>query len=198
MLGESPFIMDGRILMFARAFLAVSLAFALSACAYRPPEPASHELLTEPYRFDSGDRLKITVFDQPSLSSTYLVDQAGYISVPLIGGVPARGKTAPDLEKAIADKLRKGYLRTPDVTVDIDQYRPFFIMGEVKSGGQYPYVAGMTVQNAIAIAGGYSVRASQDTADITRQLNGEVVTGRVRITDPIRPGDTIYVRERFF
>ncbi|MBP0652291.1 polysaccharide biosynthesis/export family protein, partial [Mycobacterium tuberculosis] len=77
------------------------------------------------------------------------VDQAGYISMPLIGGVAARGQTAPELEKAIADKLRNGYLRTPDVSVDIDQYRPFFIMGEVKAGGQYPYVAGMTGQNAV-------------------------------------------------
>ncbi|MBP0575055.1 polysaccharide export protein, partial [Mycobacterium tuberculosis] len=86
----------------------------------------------------------------------------GYISRPLIGGVAARGQTAPELEKAIADKLRNGYLRTPDVSVDIDQYRPFFIMGEVKAGGQYPYVAGMTGQNAVAIAGGFTARAQQD------------------------------------
>lgn len=178
-------------------FVAV-LAATLAACAYKPPPPAFNALLTEPYRFDSGDRLRVTVFDQPSLTTTYLIDQAGYISMPLIGGVPARGRTAPELEKAVADKLRNGFLRTPDVSVDIDQYRPFFIMGEVKAGGQYAYVPGMTGQNAVAIAGGFSARALQGSVDITRQVNGEVVTGRVPLTDPIRPGDTIYVRERFF
>lgn len=181
-----------------RSVLLLLMSVSLAACAYRPPPPAFNTLLTEPYRFDSGDRLRVTVFDQPSLTASYLVDQAGYISMPLIGGVPARGHTADELEKAVADKLRAGYLRTPDVSVDIDQYRPFFIMGEVKAGGQYAYVPGMTGQNAVAIAGGFSARALQSTVDITRQINGEVVTGRVSLTDPIRPGDTIYVRERFF
>ena len=84
------------------------------------------------------------------------------------------------------------------MSIEIDRYRSFFIMGEVGQSGQYSYVAGMTVQNAIAIAGGYSSRANQRNVDITRNINGKIMTGRVRITDPILAGDTIYVRERLF
>jgi polysaccharide export outer membrane protein len=185
--------------MLCRLTVVVPLVLALSACAaYVPPKPAFHEILNEPYRFDAGDRLRITVFDQQSLSNSYMVEQSGHISFPLVGGVPARGKTGPDLERDIAQRLRQGYLRHPDVSVEVDQYRPFFVMGEVRNAGQYPYVPGMTAQNAIAIAGGFTARGQQTSVDITRQINGEVMTGRVPTSDPIRPGDTIYVRERWF
>jgi polysaccharide export outer membrane protein len=183
-----------------RQFGVLILAACLGACAgyVRPPPPAFHEILNQPYHFDSGDKLRITVYDQPGLTQVYLVDQAGFISMPLVGPVPARGATAPSLARAIAEKLSAGYLKRPDVSVDVDTYRPFFIMGEVKNAGEYPFVAGMTAQNAIAIAGGFSARATLKDVDITRQINGEVISGRVPITDPIRPGDTIYVRERYF
>ena len=182
-----------------RRFCLIVLVASLAACTNNMrPAPAFHEILNEPYRFDSGDKLRITVFDQASLSQVYLVDQAGYVTLPLIGPVPARGSTAQDLARRIAQGLQNGYLKRPDVSVDVDTYRPFFIMGEVKTAGQYPFVAGMTAQNAVAIAGGFSVRGAQTDVDITRQINGEVLTGRVPITDPIRPGDTIYVRERLF
>ena len=182
-----------------RRFCILVLVASLGACTnYMRPAPAFHEILNEPYRFDSGDKLRITVFDQASLSQTYLVDQAGYVTMPLIGPVAARGATAQDLSRKIAQGLQNGYLKRPDVSVDVDTYRPFFIMGEVKNAGQYPFVAGMTAQNAVAIAGGYTIRGAQTDVDITRQINGEVLTGRVPITDPIRPGDTIYVRERLF
>ena len=178
------------------ALLVVAL---LGGCSnYVRPDPAFHEVLTQPYTFDAGDRLRITVFDQANLTNVYLVDASGNIAMPLVGGVPARGRSAAQLEKAIAEKLRGGYLRNPDVSVDIDQYRPFFIMGEVKNAGQYPFVPGMTAQTAVAIAGGYTARGDQRTLDITRQINGEVLVGRVPGTDPIRPGDTITVRERLF
>jgi polysaccharide export outer membrane protein len=172
---------------------------AVAGCTnYAKPKPAFHQVLTEAYRLDAGDRLRVTVFGQADLTNSYTVDQAGYIAMPLIGGVPARGATAPDLEQAIATKLRSGFLRNPDVSVEVEQYRPFFIMGEVRNAGQYPYVAHMTAQTAVAIAGGFSARAGQAQVDITRQINGEIMTARVPITDPIRPGDTIYVRERLF
>jgi polysaccharide export outer membrane protein len=84
------------------------------------------------------------------------------------------------------------------VTVEIDRYRPIFVMGEVGEPGQYSYVPGMTVQKAIAAAGGFTPRAAQSTVDVTREINGRVMTGRVVISDPLLPGDTIYVRERLF
>jgi polysaccharide biosynthesis/export protein len=84
------------------------------------------------------------------------------------------------------------------VTVEIDTYRPIFVMGEVGASGQYAFVPGLTVQKAIAVAGGFNARANQNDVDVTRQINGKLMTGRVLISDPILPGDTIYIRERLF
>lgn len=184
-----------------RAFTLAAAAFAasLASCtSYTPAPKAFSASLIEPYRLDSGDRLRITVFDQPSLTNTYSVDQAGYIAFPLVGSVPARGATLQELEASLAQKLSKGYLRNPDVTVEVDRYRSIYVMGEVGQPGQYSYVPGMTIQNAVAAAGGFTPRALQPNADVTRKVNGHVMTGRVGITDPVLAGDTIYVRERLF
>jgi polysaccharide biosynthesis/export protein len=179
-----------------RALLAVSM---LAGCSsYRPTPTAFHEVLDQPYRLGAGDRIRVTVFEQDGLTNSYSVDQSGYLSFPLVGAIPARGHTAQQMEKAIADKLRQGYLRDPDVSVEIDRYRPIFVMGEVGAAGQYSYVPGLTVQKAIAIAGGFSPRANQESVDITRDINGKVMTGRVVTSDPLLPGDTVYVRERLF
>ena len=179
-----------------RALLAVSM---LAGCSsYRPTPAAFHEVLDQPYRLGAGDRIRVTVFEQDGLTNTYSVDQSGYLSFPLVGAIPARGHTAQQMEKEIADKLRQGYLRDPDVSVEIDRYRPIFVMGEVGAAGQYSYVPGLTVQKAIAIAGGFSPRANQESVDITRDINGKVMTGRVVTSDPLLPGDTVYVRERLF
>lgn len=182
-------------------FIAACAAFAtsLSGCAsYQPAPRAFHEATIQPYRLDSGDRLRVTVFEQTGLTGTYSVDQAGYISFPLVGAIAARGKTAQELEGIVAGELKKGFLRDPDVSIEIDQYRSFFILGEVGQPGQYAYVPGMTVQNAIAIAGGFSSRANQKTTDITRKINGKIMTGKVSISSPILAGDTIYIHERLF
>ena len=178
--------------------LVVASAFAASCTSYRPPPKAFEEATIQPYRVDSGDRLRITVFDQKDLSTTYSVDQAGYIAFPLIGTVPARGRTLQELEGQIAAKLRQGYLRDPDVSIEVDRYRSIFVMGEVGQPGQYTYVPGMTIQNAIAVAGGYTARANQANADVTRKVNGNILTGRVSISSSVLAGDTIYVRERLF
>ena len=150
------------------------------------------------YRLDAGDAVRITVFEQEGLTNTYSVDQSGYISFPLVGAVPARGHTTAEMEAQIAASLRQGYIRDPDVSVEVERYRPIFIMGEVGAAGQYSYVPGMTVQKAIAAAGGFSPRAQQVDVDVTRNINGQVLTGRVPTSDPLMPGDTIYVRERLF
>ncbi len=176
-----------------------AFATALSGCAsYQPAPRAFHEATIQPYRLDSGDRLRVTVFEQTGLTGTYSVDQAGYISFPLVGAIAARGRTAQELEGIVAGELRKGFLRDPDVSIEIDQYRSFFILGEVGQPGQYAYVPGMTVQNAIAIAGGFTSRANQKTTDITRKINGKIMTGKVSISSPILAGDTIYIHERLF
>ncbi len=186
----------------SRHVLALAFAAAtaiLPGCStYKPAPKAFHEATIQPYTLDAGDRLRIIVFEQEGLTNSYTVDQAGYIAFPLIGQVPARGRTLQQLEALIAQKLRGGYLRDPDVSVEIDRYRPIFVMGEVGAAGQYSYVPGLTVQKAVAIAGGYTPRANQESVDITRDINGKVMTGRVRTSDPLLPGDTIYVRERLF
>jgi polysaccharide export outer membrane protein len=179
-----------------RALLAVSM---LAGCSsYRPAPEAFHKVLEEPYRLGAGDRIRVTVFEQDGLTNTYSVDQSGYFAFPLIGAVPARGHTAQQIEATLATRLRQGYLRDPDVSVEIDRYRPIFVMGEVNAAGQYSYVPGLTVQKAVAIAGGFTPRANQGSVDITRDINGKVITGRVLISDPLMPGDTVYVRERLF
>lgn len=184
---------------FWRAIVVSMIALVISACAsYKPLDPAFHKALSEPYRLDSGDTLRVTVFGQTELTNTYTVDKAGHISFPLVGSVAARGNTPKQMEGRIANGLKRGFLRDPDVSVEIATYRPFFILGEVGTSGQYVYVPGMTVQNAIAIAGGFSARADQSDVDITRHVNGEIITGRVPISDPILPGDTIAIRERLF
>ena len=178
-------------------FLAASALLA-SCSSYRPAPKAFHEATIQPYRVDSGDRLRVTIFDQKDLTNTYSVDQAGYVAFPLIGSVAARGRTIQELERQIATQLQKGFLRNPDVSIEVDRYRSIFVMGEVGQPGQYTYVPGMTIQNAIALAGGFTPRALQANADVTRKINGEILTGRVLISNPVLAGDTIYIRERLF
>lgn len=182
----------------ALAALLTASAVLAGCSGYRPAPAAFHEAINQPYMLDAGDKVRVTVFDQEDLTNTYNVDQSGYIAVPLVGPVPARGRTVQQLESEIAAELRKGFLRNPDVSVEVDQYRTIFVMGEVGAAGQYAYTPGMTVQNAIAAAGGFTARANQANADITRKINGRVMTGRVLISDPLLPGDTIFVRERLF
>ena len=151
-----------------------------------------------PYLLDSGDKLRIFVYGQPNLSRGYSVDHAGMITVPLIGEVKARGVTTRSLEHTIKSRLGTQYVRDPQVTVDIQQNRPFFILGEVKTAGQYPYVSGMTIETAVAIAGGYSERASMSKFRLTRRINGLVEQIEAPSDYVVQPGDTVTVFERYF
>ncbi len=151
-----------------------------------------------PYLLDTGDRLRIFVYGQPNLSRLYTVDHGGGISMPLIGRVVSRGLTTYALEARIKASLGAKYVKDPEVTVDVAQNRPFFILGEIKNAGQYPYVSGMTVKSAVAIAGGYGERASQRYVQITRRINGLVEKLDVPDDYVVKPGDTLLIYERFF
>jgi polysaccharide export outer membrane protein len=151
-----------------------------------------------PYLLDSGDRLRVFVYGQPNLSRVYTIDHGGMITVPLIGAVKARGATTFDLERTIRSRLGAKYVRDPQVSVDIQQNRPFFILGEVKNAGQYPYVSGMTVETAVAIAGGYTDRASTRSFRITRRINGLVEQIDAPAEYVVQAGDTVNVFERLF
>lgn len=151
-----------------------------------------------PYLLDTGDKLRVFVYGQPSLSRLYTVDHSGKISVPLIGHVHARGNTTAGLEQLIKSRLGTQYVKDPHVTVDVQQNRPFFILGEVRSAGQYPFVNGMTVQAAIAIAGGFAERADERKVQITRRIDGVIEKMDVPADYVVLPGDTVYVYERWF
>lgn len=174
------------------------LVLPVAGCAGQTTAGLGSANGSEPYLLDSGDRLRIVVFGQENLTNAYAVDGGGRIAMPLIGAVKARGATTRQLEQSITRQLSANLLRDPNVTVDIESYRPFFILGEVRNPGQYPFVSGMTVQTAVAIAGGFTPQAKKSSVEITRQLTGRVVHGKVPVMYPIRPGDTINVAERFF
>ena len=157
-----------------------------------PREPA--------YTLDTGDKLRVVVFGQDGLSNSYFVDAAGQVTIPLIGAVTARGLTPQQLSRAVAARLRGGFIREPHVAIEIETYRPFFILGEVTQPGQYPYVPNMTVETAVAIAGGFTPRAYRYEVKIDRPTAGTVVRGRsaVPLLTRVQPGDTITIKERWF
>ncbi len=182
------------------ALLLLGSVLSLTGCTHPPYGAEYLDIPTgSAYTLSSGDRLRIIVFGQDNLSNIYAVDGSGRISMPLIGLVHVAGQSTAQVEHAIAEKLKAGYVREPKVTVEVDVYRPFFVLGEVTTSGQFPYVNGMTVQTAVAIAGGYTPRAAKDYAELTRQgRDGRLVTAAVPITFPVRPGDTIVIKERWF
>jgi polysaccharide export outer membrane protein len=168
-------------------YAAVPVSYA-EALPYQPP----------PYTLDAGDKLRIVVFGQDGISNAYIVDAGGNVNLPLIGTVPARGITTQQLSQRITARLKQGYVREPHVTVEVETYRPFFILGEVTTPGQYPYVADMTVEKAIAIAGGFAPRAYKQTVELTHTARGRQIKSDVPLSYRLRPGDTLLVKERWF
>lgn len=151
-----------------------------------------------PYTLDSGDKLRIVVFGQDALSNNYIVDADGRVALPLIGPVGARGRTTSQLAGAIRGRLAEGYIRDPSVAVEVETYRPFFVLGEVTYPGQYPYVPNMTAENAIAIAGGFTPRAFKDRITVTRKIGDVPSRIAMPLGSPLRPGDVVTVGERWF
>jgi polysaccharide export outer membrane protein len=166
--------------------------------AAAPDSYAATSPYQQPYTLDAGDKLRIVVFGQDGISNAYIVDASGNVNLPLIGTVPARGSSTQQLSQRIAERLKQGYVREPHVTVEVETYRPFFILGEVTTPGQYPYVADMTVEKAIAIAGGFAPRAFKQTVELTHNAQGQQIKTDVPLSYPVRPGDTVLVKERWF
>ena len=175
----------------ARAMAPAPVAMAYAAT----PVPVRYDTA---YRLDAGDRLRVVVYGQEGLTNTYAIDAGGSITMPLIGSVPARGRTPAGLAADISAKLRNGFIREPSVAVEIEAYRPFFILGEVAAPGQYPYVPNMTVESAVAIAGGFSPRALRDRVTITRNDPSGSMRTVVPLGTALSPGDTVLVGERWF
>jgi polysaccharide biosynthesis/export protein len=189
---------SGAIGALRSAFAAsprAAYAAAPGAAIYGAVAPARYD---SAYHLDAGDRLRVVVYGQEGLTNTYAIDAGGSITMPLIGQVPARGRTTSGLAGEIAAKLRGGYIREPSVAVEIEAYRPFFILGEVAAPGQYPYVPNMTVESAVAIAGGFSPRAKRDVVTLTHSDAGGPARYTVPLGTPMSPGDTVFVGERWF
>ena len=151
-----------------------------------------------PYTLDTGDKLRIVVFGQDTLSNIYTVDAAGQISTPLIGVVQARDLTTAALSASIKSRLAQGFIREPSVAVEVEIYRPFFVLGEVTYPGQYPYVPHITIENAVAIAGGFTPRASKSKVTITRKIQGVPQKFVMPLQYKLRPGDILTIGERWF
>jgi polysaccharide biosynthesis/export protein len=185
--------------MIRRLLSLFLVAILAAACADgQPIDPRFNQTMLDAYRLDSGDKLRITVFGQMDLTGEFGVDGAGRVALPFLEPLDARGKTTEEFSRGLEASLRESLLRNPSVSVEITQYRPFFILGEVTRPGQYPFVTGMTVKTAAAIAGGFTYRAATTSVTITRKLGENMLEGKASIDAPVMPGDTIVVTERLF
>ncbi len=149
------------------------------------------------YRLSAGDKVRIAVFGEDDLTVTSRVSARGTISFPLLGELKVADLTPGDLEELVASRLRGPYLVDPRVSVSIEEYRQFFVMGQVNRPGSYAYLPGLTVRKAVSIAGGYTERASRNKIFVVSEGNSRQER-KVGQDDPLGPGDTIIVKESFF
>ena len=180
------------------ACLAVTMA--LSACASLPPPLVeTGRVGLDSYKLGSGDRLRITVFGEPTLTGEYIVTDNGSIAFPLIGNVPAGQNSLGALQEQIRTRLAAGYVKDPRVSAEVLTYRPYYILGEVNRPGQYPFAVGLRIDQAVAAAGGFTYRANTRRLFLRRADDDMERTVDIRGQSPIvLPGDTVRVGERYF
>ncbi len=205
-------IIANNMIGMARAFkrtIAVSLlaALPLAACGTTADISQSSDPLLrkfaetsiDEYRLGANDRLKVTVFGEPDLSGEFQVDAGGQVSLPLIGEVAAQGLTPRQFEREVEEKFANGYLQMPRISAEIINYRPFYIGGEVNTPGQYPFEPGLTIQKAVATAGGYTYRANRSRVEVVRkQISDRGIRVPADTAVLVMPGDVITVPERVF
>lgn len=184
----------GCVLKFWSVLL---VGLGLGLCGTAAAQNVSESAAKAHYVLATGDRISIQVFDEADLTMEALVNDSGIINYSYVGAIEVAGKTAVEIEQQITSILRDGYLVNPSVNVTIREYRPFFINGEVRRPGGYPYQPGMTVDRAIALAGGLTDRASQRKMYLERQSTGEK-RRKVKMSFPVEPGDVITINEGFF
>jgi polysaccharide export outer membrane protein len=177
--------------------LALTLLMPLAGCTTTRPATYFVEP-TGPYTLDTGDLVRVTVYGDQELSNSYRVGDNGTISFPLVGQVQVRGQTTTVAASRLAGALANGYLRNPNVAIEVAEYRPFFIQGAVRTSGQFSYVPNMTARAAISTAGGYTDTADRNQVTVYRRQGDEMVRGSVNLDLPLVPGDTVVVSERWF
>ncbi len=174
-------------------------AFSTVIPAAQAAEPATPIVREVPeYRLGSGDKVRVITFGEESLSGEFFVGGSGKVSIPLVGELPALGLTAREFQASVETALKEGYLKEPRVSVEILNYRPFYILGEVEKPGTYPYTSGLSVVNAVATAGGYTYRANTKRVFIKRPESDSEEEYPLESNTPVAPGDTIRIAERFF
>jgi polysaccharide biosynthesis/export protein len=187
-------------LLWRRSVLAAVIAATLAGCGMAgsdlpslPPPPAT------PYRLGAGDRIRVIVYGDKELSDSFAIADDGTVALPLAGGVQASGRSTAEVAAGIAAALEsRGMMRDPSVAVEVETYRPIFILGEVTKPGQYPYEPGMTAIAAVSIAGGYTYRAIESYVGILRKVGTTSVTGRAQPQEKVAPGDVITIYDRRF
>ena len=192
-----------------RWLLSLFVVFAMVGGAARAQAPtmpagsgapvAAAAPVDQGYQLGAGDKVRIIVFGEDSLTGEYLVPGgAGKIAFPLVGDITAGGRTVGQLETEIETALKDGFLKEPRVSIEVLEYRPFFILGEVMKPGEYPYTNGLTVLNAVATANGFTYRADTHKVYIRRANSVAEQQYQLTTSTPVEPGDTIRIGERFF
>lgn len=181
---------------FLRSMALTAGASALTACSTMAPTP---DAIAEPveYRLGPGDQIRITVFNEPDLTGPFTVGSQGAIAYPLVGSIQASGLTVPEFTTALQTALAT-YVRNPSVAVEVTNYRPFFILGEVARPGTYAYSANLTVPNAVATAGGFTYRANRSRVFIRHANENVERSYQLTVATPVLPGDTVRIGERLF
>jgi protein involved in polysaccharide export with SLBB domain len=196
--------------LFEACAIVIALAVAgLPACAAvadtsdqaavtEPARPAATAAIEASYALGSGDKLRVIVFGETDLGGEFVIDDAGFVRLPLLGQMTAAGRTVRQLEDDIAAKLGAQYLKEPRVSIEILNFRPFYIIGEVNKPGEYPFVVNMSVLNAVAMAGGYTYRANESSVYIRRKGAPDEEKFPADDSTKLRPGDIVNVVERWF
>lgn len=186
------------------SMISLVLLFGIAACQSSPigqtvanSDPISERTVQE-YRLGASDQLRVTVFGEPELSGEYLIDGTGVVSLPLIGDINALNLSVREFQNRLEARYADGYLREPRVNAEVMNFRPFYILGEVRTPGEYPYSNGLTVLNAVATAGGFTYRANESVILIKSADDSEEYRVKLDPGTKVLPGDTIRVIERFF
>ena len=183
-----------HFLLFVLAIAGISAGLSVHASAQTPPSASSEAS----YILGPNDRINFRRHGESDITGEYEINNSGQVSIPLAGHIKAAGATTRQLEKAIASALAKGIVRDPRVNVEIAQYRPYYILGEVKKSGEYPYRHGLTVMDAVASAGGFTYRANENKVLLRRSGAGAEETYPLDAPVPVFPGDNIRIPERYF
>jgi polysaccharide export outer membrane protein len=178
--------------------IALCAVFILAGCAGVRPPPLSASAEPAGYRLDTGDTLRLIVYNEDSLSAEFTVGDDGTVSIPTIGPIPARGLTVQQVQQQIYDGLNAGIILDPGLSVELIRYRPFFIVGEVVRPGQYAFMPGLNVLGAVAVAGGFTIRANMREVTIVRTQGGQAGEWSAEPVADLRPGDVVVIREQFF